>query len=65
MNSPATKLTYHDYQFLPDDGKRYEVIDGDLYTGRDRDLKHKRYEHVGVREYWLVDPHQTRWKFYA
>ena len=31
MGSPATKLTYHDYVLLPEDGKRYEILDGDLY----------------------------------
>ncbi|MCP9462936.1 MAG: Uma2 family endonuclease [Nitrospira sp.] len=31
MNPTTTKLTYHDYLLLPDDGKRYEIIDGDLF----------------------------------
>ena len=25
-------LTYEDYAALPDDGKRYELIDGELYA---------------------------------
>ena len=28
----ATKLTYDDYVNLPDDGNRYEIIDGELYV---------------------------------
>jgi Uma2 family endonuclease len=31
MTTPATKLTYHDYLLLPDDGKRYEILEGELY----------------------------------
>jgi Uma2 family endonuclease len=31
MNPTTTKLTYHDYLLLPDDGNRYEIIDGDLF----------------------------------
>ncbi|MDZ4856770.1 MAG: Uma2 family endonuclease [Nitrospirota bacterium] len=30
MNLTTTQLTYHDYRLLPDDGKRYEIIEGDL-----------------------------------
>jgi Uma2 family endonuclease len=30
MNLTTTQLTYQDYRLLPDDGKRYEVIEGDL-----------------------------------
>jgi Uma2 family endonuclease len=28
----STKLTYDDYVKLPDDGKRYEIIDGELFV---------------------------------
>jgi hypothetical protein len=27
------KLTYEDYQVLPDDGKRYEILTGELFLG--------------------------------
>jgi len=136
--SASTALTYEDYLELPNDGKRYEIIDGDLYVNPaparkhqivagnlhgwiwsytkrvrsgtvyispfdvllsdtdvvqpdvlfvadehrglttergvegapdlvievlspssrklDEGLKRKRYEHFGVREYWLIDP---------
>jgi Uma2 family endonuclease len=32
MTATATKLTYDDYVKLPDDGKRYEIIDGELFV---------------------------------
>jgi len=32
MNLATTKLTYHDYLLLPDDGKRYEILDGELFV---------------------------------
>ncbi|MBV8517386.1 MAG: Uma2 family endonuclease [Acidobacteria bacterium] len=38
----STKLTYEDYCDLPDDGKRYEIIDGELYVNPAPNLKHQR-----------------------
>ena len=32
MKSAATKMTYDQYCLLPDDGKQYEVIDGELFV---------------------------------
>jgi len=32
MNLATTKLTYHDYVLLPDDGKQYEVLYDDLFV---------------------------------
>ena len=32
MSPLTTKLTYQDYLLLPDDGKRYEILDGDLFA---------------------------------
>jgi Uma2 family endonuclease len=36
------KLTYEDYCALPDDGKRYEIIDGDLLATPSPVTKHQR-----------------------
>ncbi len=36
------KLTYEDYVLLPDDGKRYEILDGDLYVTPSPTARHQR-----------------------
>lgn len=35
------KLTYRDYVLLPDDGKRYEILDGDLYVTPSPSARHQ------------------------
>lgn len=35
------KLTYQDYRLLPDDGKRYEILDGDLYVTPSPTARHQ------------------------
>ena len=37
----TTRLTYDDYVKLPDDGKRYEIIDGELYVNPAPVLRHQ------------------------
>ena len=37
-----TKLTYEDYAALPDDGKRYEVLAGELYVTPSPRILHQR-----------------------
>jgi Uma2 family endonuclease len=36
------KLTYRDYALLPDDGKRYEILDGDLYVTPSPSARHQK-----------------------
>jgi Uma2 family endonuclease len=50
MNVSTTQRTHwttSDIALLPDNGTRYEIIDGEA--------KLKLYESRGVREYWIVD----------
>ena len=35
------RWTTHDLEFLPDDGKRYEIIDGELYVSRQPGYHHQ------------------------
>ncbi|MCU1228199.1 MAG: hypothetical protein JWO97_1083 [Acidobacteria bacterium] len=39
---PAKKFTYEDYASMPDDGKRYEVINGELHILPTPFLTHQR-----------------------
>jgi len=36
-----TALTYHDYEALPNDGRRYEIHDGELSVTRSPSLEHQ------------------------
>ncbi len=45
----STRLTYQDYLELPDDGKRYEIIDGELYVNPAPNVRHQRIVRVVFR----------------
>lgn len=47
-------LTYEDYCLIPDDGKRYEVIDGVLYVSPSPRYRHQR---TSARLFALLDQH--------
>jgi Uma2 family endonuclease len=36
-----SRATYEDYLQLPDDGKRYEILDGDIYATPTPSLPHQ------------------------
>lgn len=65
MTATATKLTYDDYVKLPDDGKRYEVLDGELFVNPSPVPRHQvisgnlyrpLHEHVGAGGIVLYAP---------
>jgi Uma2 family endonuclease len=55
--APQVRLTYADYRLLPDDGRRYEVLDGELVVSPAPSRRHQQlskrlqyelYRHVEV-----------------
>ena len=50
---PKLRYTYDDYRELPDDGNRYEVIDGVLYMAP---APNKRHEIISRTLYFLIWP---------
>jgi Uma2 family endonuclease len=48
-----TRLTYDDYCLLPEDGKRYEIIEGELYVTPSPFWPHQRF--VTNLAYYLMD----------
>lgn len=51
------KLTYQDYCALPDDGRRYEILDGDLYMSPAPETPHQR---VAFRLAMILHAHVAR-----
>ncbi len=37
----STKLTYDDYLLIPEDGRRHEIIDGELYVNPAPNMRHQ------------------------
>jgi Uma2 family endonuclease len=60
----AHPFTVADLEGMPDDGRRYELIDGELLVNpitptsrlRDDHLKKAVYARLGSPSFWLVDP---------
>ena len=53
MTITRAKLTYRDYLAMPDDGKRYQLIDGELYMTPSPNRAHQRAVgnlHILLRE---------------
>lgn len=42
MNVALPKLTWEDYQAIPPDGKRHELIDGEHYASAAPNIRHQR-----------------------
>ena len=55
---PLPQITWQDVQQLPDDGNRYEAIEGDLYVTPAPTLRHQTISYRLLRELarLLVDP---------
>ncbi len=54
VTTPSTKYTYEDYVLLPDDGRRKEIIDGELYVTPAPVIKHQA---VSGNLYFLLRLH--------
>jgi Uma2 family endonuclease len=61
MSEPTLRYdwTYSDYARLPDDGNRYEVIDGELLVTPSPSPAHQR---ILARLVLLLDPYVERWR---
>jgi Uma2 family endonuclease len=51
---PTGPLTYEDYVELPDDGKRYEILDGELFVTPAPVPRHQR---VSRNLQWILEGH--------
>lgn len=55
----ALAFTYEDYRHLPDDGKRYEIIEGDLFMSPSPSTRHQNISlAVAVKLFTFVKDHR-------
>ena len=58
-----TRLTYDDLEYFPDDGKRREIIDGELYVTPSPNLRHQSLVgrlYVAIANHLASHPHSGR-----
>ena len=64
ISGTDVRWTVADLEVLPDDGGRYEIIDGELFVTRAPHWKHQIYSTYGVLEYWIADREQRKVEVY-
>ena len=76
---PSRPFTYADYRTLPEDGKRSEILDGDLVVSPAPAPRHQavslylaallhryvRRHRLGVAHYWIIDAKKHRPEAFA
>jgi len=52
LHDRIRKLTYDDYVLLPEDGRRYEIIDGELYVSPSPFIPHQELSFELSGRFW-------------
>lgn len=66
MKIVERQLTYSELPLMPDDGKRYELVDGEVFVSAARNVKHQKVlGHLYLRMGDFVETHKLGVVFVA